>query len=132
MLVAICVCILCLCFDVYCELFARGPCQNVQGTDLQAMPRREGRGAADGAGYAHHQTALRKQFPQAGERRVCLHEEPWLGSNVGWRYLARYWGPQSSRFLLLLFSATQSHFRYLAISEARYVLVDVARCQVFI
>ena len=44
MLVAICVCILCLCFDVYCELFAHGPCQNVQGTDLQAMPRREGRG----------------------------------------------------------------------------------------
>ena len=68
MLVAICVCILCLCFDVYCELFARGPCQNVQGTDLQAMPRREGRGAADGADYAQNKT-VRERFPQAGERR---------------------------------------------------------------
>ena len=63
----------CLCFDVYFELRACGPCQNVQETELQAMARRDSERAENCGGQPCQKREQRTCGPVSSFLTWCLH-----------------------------------------------------------
>ena len=63
----------CLCFDVYFELRACGPCQNVQETELQAMARRDSERAENYGGQPCQKREQRTCGPVSSFLTWCLH-----------------------------------------------------------